>query len=163
MIPKFRAWKDGKCYENVIPIFDGEKKYILIRKKHRYPCPGKRDYNRHISKEVVAELQIGDGDYLTFPAIYFLLPVDFIESSTGRQDKNGKEIYEGDRIRTDFVRYYEGEESKEDFFGTIKWNDDILAFILADEECEDDYMFMESSKESLEVIGNIHKEASNGQ
>jgi len=67
---------------------------------------------------------------------------------TGRKDKNGKEIYEGDKIK------YWLPTLKEEKIGVVEWNKDWCAFWLKGKDWEElDWVKITN----LEVIGNIYE------
>ena len=70
---------------------------------------------------------------------------------TGRTDKNGREIYEGDIVKS-FVNYPNGK--KYEVIREVKWINDRL-FPFADDDLEYGNWWEELTK-NCEVIGNIY-------
>lgn len=81
-----------------------------------------------------------------------------LEQYTGLKDKNGKEIYEGDVVRTHFS--FGHEVTQEPF--VIKWNKERAMFEGSKPKpLENDYLvtfsFFPEQRFLYEIIGNIHE------
>ena len=86
---------------------------------------------------------------------------------TGFLDKNGKEIYEGDVLRSDEYPYScIGDKERDNYFGLIEWNKNEAAFYIVTiknpkssvkgiSDGISDYI-SQSALQDFEVIGNIH-------
>jgi len=71
-----------------------------------------------------------------------------IQQFTGLKDKNGKEIYEGDRVRFGYTKY-------EDFFGEVIWLEDRASFGVKGNNIFETGILMDYMKYYFEVVGNI--------
>lgn len=88
---------------------------------------------------------------------------------TGFHDKNGKEIYEGDVLRSDIYPFSCAQDGKRDnYFGIVFYDEESASFgIMAAKNPEasvrgisdgvSDYISQEKLK-NFEVVGNIHEE-----
>lgn len=80
---------------------------------------------------------------------------DIINSSigqfTGLTDKNGKEIYEGDKVKVSV----KNKGLPIDIFGKISWSDGDLCYMILWLDGDSEPLYGWHNKE-LEVIGNIH-------
>jgi len=69
-----------------------------------------------------------------------------LEQFTGRHDKHGKEIWEGDIVRCSWGKYGDC-----DILGTVKWDNEYAMFIV---DTTDESI---GTMGQIEVIGNIHE------
>lgn len=96
-----------------------------------------------------------------------LIDPDTVCQFTGFLDKNGKEMYEGDVLRSDKYPYSCTEfKERDNYFGIIEWNENWAAFYITTiknpkssvkgiSDGISDHIF-QNSLQDLEVIGNIH-------
>ena len=71
-----------------------------------------------------------------------------VQQWTGLKDKNGKEIFEGDRVRFGYTKY-------EDFFGEVIWLEGIASFGVKGNKIFETESLMGCMKYFFEVVGNI--------
>ena len=104
-----------------------------------------------------------DSDYTNVE----IVDPDTVCQFTGFLDKNGKEIYDGDVLRSDKYPYSCIEiEERDNYFGVIEWNENEAAFYIVTiknpkssvkgiSDGISDYL-SKSALQDFEVIGNIN-------
>ena len=119
------------------------------------------------SNEIDAAIyyQTGRGSVKTMDLVY--VNPDTVCQFTGFLDKNGKEIYEGDVLRSDEYPYScIGYNRRDNYFGLIEWNENEAAFYIVTiknpkssvkgiSDGISDYI-SQSALQDFEVIGNIY-------
>ena len=101
------------------------------------------------------------------PPLLFEVDPSTVCQFTGFLDKNGKEIYDGDVLRSDEYPYScIGDKERDNYFGLIEWNENEAAFYIVTiknpkssvkgiSDGISDYI-SQSALQDFEVIGNIH-------
>ncbi len=121
---KFRAWNNREKVMSLLRGFDFLIKQAIIN------CPNEK------SKTAISSWDYKDKEIK-------------LMQFTGLQDKNGKDIYEGDIVIYQYIF-----EDKESTF-EIVWNVDRNGFYAEDEE--NMWCLEKELKKNFEVIGNIYE------
>ena len=94
---------------------------------------------------------------------------DTVCQFTGLLDKNGKEIYEGDVLRSDTYPFSCTEDNDIDiYYGIIGWSDEAASFCMVAAQNPKSYILgmsdgisdsiSQEKMQDFEVIGNVHDE-----
>ena len=82
-----------------------------------------------------------------------------VEQFTGLHDKNGKEIYEGDKLRDD---YYDEDTVIEDY-AVVVWDGKLCQWAIDNSFAQDGSSYTNLveyfGRENLEIIGNVFENA----
>jgi hypothetical protein len=90
---------------------------------------------------------IGPFEWNKIPNFQFPENFDIVQY-TGLKDKDGKEIYEGDRVRFGYTK-------NEDFFGEVIWLEDRASFGVRTKNAFETFEDLMDYMKYFEVVGNI--------
>ena len=90
---------------------------------------------------------IGPFEWNKIPNFQFPENFDIVQY-TGLKDKNGVEIYEGDRVRFGYTK-------NEDFFGEVIWLEDRASFGVKSKNAFETFEDLMDYMKLFEVVGNI--------
>ena len=94
------------------------------------------------------DIDTGNYDFSVNELFYELQKNSVIQQYTGLKDKNGKEIYEGDRVRF-------GHTGNVDFFGEVIWLEDRASFGVRTKNAFETFEDLMEYMHFFEVVGNI--------
>ena len=119
------------------------------------------------SNEIDAAIyfQTGSGSVKSMEWVY--VNPDTVCQFTGFLDKNGKEIYEGDILRSDEYPFSCMEDgARDNYFGIIEWSDEDAMFVLTCFKDPKSDVFVifngisdeitQQKLEDFEIVGDIH-------
>ena len=140
-----------------------------IRFRGQKPSNGVWVYGSLVySNEIDAAIyyQTGKGPVRSMEWVY--VNHDTVGQFTGLLDKNGKEIYEGDVLRSDDYPFSSIQDNEIDnYYGVMFWSHEETAFnVMCVKNIKSSsvrtmtdgysYFFSKDSSQDFEVIGNIH-------
>lgn len=146
-----KVWQQGEAAMREI-LFRGKRTdngewvsgYYVVRKR-----PYFKDKGVNLEHIIYNNMEIEDGNYKQFvDTIMTTYVVDpkTIGQYTGVTDTNGRKIFEGDIVISDYIGY-------EDERGVVQWDSDIAKFIITFSTFTIDFDNVYGRE--LEVVGNI--------
>jgi hypothetical protein len=94
------------------------------------------------------DIDTGNYDFSVNELFHELQKNSVIQQYTGLKDKNGKEIYEGDRVRSSYT-------GNVDFFGEVIWLEDRASFGVRTGNAFETFEDLMDYMKYFEVVGNI--------
>ena len=119
------------------------------------------------SNEIQAAIYFQTGRGLVKSMEWVYVNPDTVCQFTGFLDKNGKEIYEGDILRSDEYPFSCMEDgARDNYFGIIEWSDEDAMFVLTCFKDPKSDVFVifngisdeitQQKLEDFEIVGDIH-------
>lgn len=95
----------------------------------------------------IAVANPSDSNFLMTNAVY----PHTVGQCTGRNDRNGKDVYEGDIALMDYSDFNTGKDGK--IYAVVRWIDDLAAFVW---DAGLNYYADMRNADNVEICGNIH-------